>query len=94
MYDNGYMWGNSWGWGGWILMASMMVLFWAAVITAVVLAIRYFSGPRHHSGGVPGPGQPGPGPSRAEDVLGERFARGEIDEDEYRKRMTALREHR
>ena len=30
----------------------------------------------------------------AEDVLAERFARGEIDEDDYRARMTALHEHR
>src|SRR5882757_5992310 len=30
----------------------------------------------------------------AEDVLAERFARGDIDEDEYRRRMTALRELR
>ena len=30
--------------------------------------------------------------SSAEDVLAERFARGEIDEDEYRKRRAALRE--
>jgi putative membrane protein len=30
----------------------------------------------------------------AEDVLAERFARGDIDEDEYRRRMTALREQR
>jgi putative membrane protein len=27
-------------------------------------------------------------------VLAERFARGEIDDDEYRQRMTTLREHR
>jgi putative membrane protein len=31
---------------------------------------------------------------RAEDRLADRFARGEIDEDEFRRRMTLLREHR
>lgn len=31
---------------------------------------------------------------RADDLLTERFARGEIDEDEFRRRMTLLREHR
>ena len=41
MYDN---WG--WGWGGWLLMTLVMIVFWAAVITAVVLAVRYVAGPR------------------------------------------------
>lgn len=84
MYDG---WG--WGSGGWILMTVLMMLFWAAVITAVVLAIGHLAGPRHTSAHPPGPG-----PARAEDLLAERFARGEIDEDEYRRRMTLLREHR
>ncbi|KMO82625.1 hypothetical protein MAAFP003_4098 [Mycobacterium ahvazicum] len=87
MYD-GWGWGGM-GSGGWILMTVLMVLFWAAVITAVVLAIRYLTGPRH-TGAHP----PGPGPARAEGLLAERFARGEIDEDEYQRRMTLLREHR
>jgi putative membrane protein len=29
-----------------------------------------------------------------EDVLAERYARGEIDDDEYGRRLTLLREHR
>ena len=33
-------------------------------------------------------------PPRPEDVLAGRFARGEVDEDEYRQRITLLREHR
>lgn len=45
----------------------------------------------------PGPG-PGPGPGAwagsgltPEQILADRFARGEIDEKEYRQRMAALR---
>lgn len=83
-----YGW-DGWGWGGWILMTVVMVVFWAAVITAVVLAIRYLA----TGGRNPYPTAPGVS-SRAEDVLAERFARGEIDEDEFRRRMTLLREHR
>lgn len=84
---DGWMWGG-WGWGGWILMTLVMVLFWALVITAMVLAIRYLTGGSH-------PNQASPSSARAaEDVLAERFARGEIDDDEYRQRMTTLREHR
>ncbi|MBS4727911.1 SHOCT domain-containing protein [Mycobacterium sp. SM1] len=87
MYDgDGWMWDGG-GWGGWIVMAIVMVLFLTAVIAAVALAIRYL-------GSSPPSEQPGYGLSRAEEVLAERFARGEVDEEEYRRRMAALREHR
>jgi putative membrane protein len=84
------MWydGNGWGWGGWILMTVGMVAFWALVITAVVLAIRYLTRSRSSDASAASSGQ-----NRAEDVLAERFARGEIDENEYRQRLSALREH-
>ncbi|MGB8506332.1 SHOCT domain-containing protein [Mycobacterium sp.] len=78
-----------WDWGGWIVITVVMVLFWAAVITAIVLAVRYLAG---------GVGQRSQGGDRLtrtpEDVLAERFARGDIDEEEYRRRMLLLREHR
>ncbi|AFM20182.1 putative membrane protein (DUF2078) (plasmid) [Mycolicibacterium chubuense NBB4] len=93
MYDgDGWMWdhGCGWGWGGWILMGLLMVVFWAVVITLVVLAIRYFTADRSSAR----TGWPGLGPNRAEDLLAERFARGEIDEDELRRRMALLHEHR
>ena len=83
-----YGW-DGWGWGGWIVMTLMMVLFWAAVITAIVAAIHYLTG------GGSQRNQRNDRPIRsAEDVLAERFARGDIDEDEYRRRTTLLREHR
>lgn len=40
---DGCMWGG-WGWGGWILMGAVTVLLSAALITAVVLAIRHLAG--------------------------------------------------
>ena len=89
-YDD-HMWGYNWGWGEWILMTSLMVVFWAAVITAIVLAVRYLANARSSGDGRSRPS--GPEQSRAEQVLGERFARGEIDDDEYRSRMKTLREH-
>ena len=52
-------------------------------------AVRYLADSRH-----PGGGPPTPGPARAEDLLAERFARGEIDDDEYRQRLTLLRDQR
>nr|WP_199178083.1 SHOCT domain-containing protein [Mycobacterium sp. QGD 101] len=84
------MWYDTdWGWGGWALMTVGMVLFWVVVITAVVLAVRYLASPR---GTAANP--PGYGPTRAEDVLAERFARGEIDEDQYRRHLALIRENR
>ncbi|MFF4646539.1 SHOCT domain-containing protein [Streptomyces sp. NPDC001389] len=89
-YDGG------WGWGGWFFMAVFMVLFWALVIAAIVALIRHFSGAHH--GRQPGwpasTSEPGWGSRRAEELLAERFARGEIDEDEYKRRLALLREHR
>jgi len=35
----------------------------------------------------------GSGETRAEGVLDQRFARGEIDENEYRQRLSLLREY-
>ena len=54
-----------------------------------VRAIRYVGGSHNTASGPPNYG-----PSRPEDVLAERFARGEIDEDEYRRSVTLLPEHR
>ncbi|MFD0034379.1 SHOCT domain-containing protein [Streptomyces sp. NPDC127172] len=84
------------GWGGWFFMAIFMVLFWALVIVGIVALVRYLAGGRHgHQGGPPPPsGESGWGSRRAEDLLAERFARGEIDEDEYKRRLALLREHR
>jgi len=83
MYD-----GHGWGWVGWIVMTFGMVAFWALVITAIVLAVRWLIGQRGTTSGPPITGQ-----SRAEDLLAERFARGEIDDNEYRQRLALLREH-
>lgn len=34
-------WGSdTWGIGGWIAMAVLMVLFWAAVLTVIVVLLR------------------------------------------------------
>ena len=89
MDDDGRMWGHGWGWGGWVLMSVVMVLFLLALIAAIVVAIRYMSAsnpaPRESPTSY---ARPGP-----EKLLAERFARGEIDEDEYRRRLSLLRLH-
>ena len=86
MWNGGYGGGWGWGWGGWIITAVVLVVVFAVLITAAVFAIRYFTGGHLAAGSRK--------PRGAEDVLAERFARGEIDEDDYRAGMTALHEHR
>jgi putative membrane protein len=76
-----HMWGG-WGWGGMILGPIMMILFIAAAVAVVVLVLRAF--------GV-GPSRPAGGEGRtALNILNERFARGEIDKDDYEERKRAL----
>ncbi|GAA2145509.1 SHOCT domain-containing protein [Nocardioides koreensis] len=73
------------GWGGWLVMTVIMLVFWGGVIFALVAMFRGFG-----SGGSWG----GPtGESRNPlQILDERFARGEIDEQEYDARREALRQ--
>ncbi|GAA3806285.1 hypothetical protein GCM10022206_51100 [Streptomyces chiangmaiensis] len=88
-YDGG------WGWGGWFAMTVFMVLLWTLIIAGVIALVRYLTGTHHHQkyGSPRASGEPREGSRRAEDLLAERFARGEIDEDEYKHRLTLLREH-
>jgi putative membrane protein len=76
--------GGMTGWG-WFVMSLSTLLFWAVLIAASVLLFRAMNRvPRdvHHPGAWNTPQQ----------LLAERFARGEIDEDEYRRRLSVLRD--
>ena len=79
------MWGYDWGWGAWLAMGVMMLLFWGLIIAGVIALVRYLGGTRE--GGRLGSRSER---ARAEDVLAERFARGEIDEDESTRRRELL----
>lgn len=71
-----YWFGNDISGWGYALMIVSMAVFWGLLITGFVLLTR--SAGRHES----------PNP---EQVLAQRFARGEINEAEYRDRLVALR---
>jgi putative membrane protein len=75
---------SGWGYAG---MAIGMVLFWVLVIGGIVALIRYASGDRAGRYAMP-PEQPD-----AQQLLAIRFARGEIDEAEYREKLAVLRDH-
>jgi putative membrane protein len=76
------------GWGGWAVMTIVMVVFFAVAIAAVVAAVRYLG-----AGGQGAKARGGPPARTPEDVLADRFARGEIDDEEYRRRLVLLHEH-
>jgi putative membrane protein len=67
--------------GGW-WMALWMLLFWAGLILLVVWGVRTVSGE--------GRGADRAGRSSALQILEERFARGEIDRDEFEERRSVL----
>ena len=69
------------GWGGWLVMTIAMIAFWAMVIVAVVVLFR---------GNKSGDEESSPRQDPM-DILDQRFARGEIDEDEYHARSAVLR---
>lgn len=71
-------WGNG---GGWWWMLPMM-MFMIVVVGAVVWGIVALTRSNAPNGQSVRP--------TAEDILSERFARGEIDASEYRERIDAL----
>ena len=72
------------GHGGWVpgpwwpIFPFFWILFWGILIFAV-FRLRGRGGGRSHS---------------AEDVLAERYARGEITVEEYRERLSVLKDQR
>lgn len=93
---NGYM-HDGWGGGswGWVIMAALMVIFWAGIIWVGVTLIRRSSHPATaHAGTTSGPSAPPAVRPSPQDVLAERLARGDIDPDDYRQRLDALRQSR
>ncbi len=75
---------DAWSGGHWVVAAVMMVLFLAALV-ALVLVLVNGSGPRT------GPSVEAAPHETAERILNERFARGEIDEEEFVRRRDTLR---
>ncbi|MBI3745815.1 MAG: SHOCT domain-containing protein [Chloroflexi bacterium] len=68
----------------------IVVLVWVAIIAAIVLGIRWLV--RSLGGGPQGGGQPriAPRPDDPLEILRGRYARGEIDDEEYERRRRTL----
>ncbi len=83
------MYGYGYGMNGWGYAALVIqVLFWALLVVGVAFLIRYLARGRHETPAPPPAPQAHQGP---EQILAGRFARGEIDEEEYHRRLTTLR---
>lgn len=83
---NGTSWGHGhWDgpWHGWFMGPVMMLAIFAVIIVAAVLIVRAFSAPRSSA-------RRGGPDSAPLDILKERFARGEIDKDEFEQRRKVL----
>jgi putative membrane protein len=72
------MWGYGSGAGVWWMVVESLI--WLFVLVAVVVGVLVLM-----RGGL------GNGPGSARRILEERFARGDIDQDEFNRRVAALK---
>ncbi len=83
VYGPHMMWGSG-GWYGMIFGPFFMILSLAAIVAVVVLLVRWLGGPSTW------PSSTFPPARSPLDILKERFARGEIDKEEYEERRRIL----
>jgi putative membrane protein len=76
---------GEWGWGDWLGMSLMMLVFWALLVVLVVWLVRGFRRETTRAGA-----ERRPPTEQAEQLLAERFARGEIDAEEFERRRKVL----
>jgi putative membrane protein len=83
------MWWNDGAAGAsqWLFMTLMMLILWGGLIAFGVWAVRGLT--RDTASRPPTPPEASIA-SRADEVLAERYARGEIDETEYTRRRVVL----
>jgi len=74
MHDWGHGWGM--GWGGGMILGPLLTI--GLVILLIALIVPFV---RSLGGGSASPREP-----TARDILDERYARGEIDREEYQRR--------
>lgn len=86
-YGYGHQWNDGWWGAGHMLFGGIgMILVLVIVVAVVALLVRWISPGAH----PPHMGHYGPPPKTALDILKERFARGEIDKEEFEERRRTL----
>lgn len=74
-----------WGYGGWV-MGIINIIFWVVVIIGIFYLIKYLSFASKQSG------QQTKGTDSALDILRERFAKGDINKEEFEEKKKILKE--
>lgn len=87
MFNNGY--GMGWGWLFGLLMLIGVALIVVVAVRAMTGGITTRASSEHPPGVAPGPHL---GRSRARQVLDERYARSELNTEEYLERLQTLGE--
>ena len=82
-YHHDHMWGGGYGW---FMGPIMMIVFIGFVVALVILLVRWLGGSGHGHAAQPH----GPLSKTPIDILKERFAKGEIDKDEFEERRKLL----
>ncbi len=82
MYEGEMMqgFGFGYGWGGWLFGPLMMFGVLALLVIGIVALVRWSGGAGNGTGSK----------DNAQKILRERFAAGEIDEEEFQRRRQAL----
>lgn len=73
-------WNGMGGWGMGFGGGLFMLIFWAVLIVGLVLVVRWAMDQSRSTGGS----------KSALDILRERYARGEIQKDEYEEKKREL----
>jgi putative membrane protein len=76
-------WDGDWSGWNWFAMGFSMLVFWGLVAVVIWLAVRAVSSTR--------PASPPAQPPSAEDALRRRYADGQIDDEEFTRRLRVLR---
>ncbi|MUL47132.1 SHOCT domain-containing protein [Mycobacterium sp. CBMA293] len=82
-----FWYNHNMGWWGYAGMGIGMVLFWTLIVVGIIALIR------SSTTSTPPDSPQARYRVAPEQLLAERFARGDIDDTDYKQRMTTLRTH-
>jgi putative membrane protein len=80
--------GGSGGWIGCWVMVLVMIAFWALLITGLIALVRYVLSSSRGAGAATSLVL-----GSAEDVLAQRYTRGEIDDVQYQRSLAFVRQN-
>jgi putative membrane protein len=83
-------WGDGWGGAGSAVMVVVMLAVVALIVVGIILLVRGTTRHDHVQPGPPHGPMPGPSSSSALQVLEERYARGDIQREEFLQRKQDL----